>query len=53
MIFCDDFGNAIDNNFGNGFGNISLVINYGDNSGNIVETSKHFTIGYMVIFEKN
>ena len=25
---------------------------FGDNSGNIVETSKHFTIGYMILFEK-
>jgi len=26
---------------------------FGDSSGNIVETSKHFTVGYMIIFEKS
>jgi len=31
---------------------LTMSETFGDSSGNIVDTSKHFTIGYMVIYEK-
>ena len=31
----------------------TLSLKFGDPAGNIIETSKHFTIGYMVLYKKN
>jgi len=51
LPYCDDFIVNTVSHYMQSF-YLTMSETFGDTSGNIVETSKHFTIGYMVIFEK-